>query len=85
MSVLLAETGDRLILETGGFTVLLDELVVVTEPEPEPEPVPTLPSGIWVPISPVGTEVWVSVASAPPNIWTSTSPASVVWTDIEPA
>lgn len=86
MTVLLAETGYRLILETGGFTVLLDELVVVPDPVPEPDPVPSIPSGTWVPITPAGTEVWVSeFAPEHSDTWTSTSPAPVVWTDIEAA
>jgi hypothetical protein len=72
MSVLLAETGDRLALESG-FTVLLEgaheESAGVV--------------GIWVPITPVGTEVWVSVAPTRSATWTSTSPAPAVWTNIE--
>lgn len=76
MARLLAETGDRLALESG-FTVLLEGA--------HEESAPAGVIGIWAAISPVGTEPWTSVSPTPPNTWTSTSPAPVVWTDIEAA
>lgn len=75
MARLLAETGDRLIQETG-FVVLLEGAL-------EESVSSDVPFGTWAAITPAGTEVWATVAPTPSNIWTRTSPASVVWVDIE--
>jgi hypothetical protein len=74
VTVLLAETADRLLQETG-FAFLLEDSVEETVP---------LASG-WTPVDPTDAGLWAMVAPAYPGTWTPITPAPVAWTDIEAA